>query len=74
MFHIRQLRCPNGKSVCTWNCRLWFDSGLGQNNDVKIGIHTYPAWRPALKEQSGEQANKFTRCPVRKSRPVAGNS
>ena len=37
------------------------DSGSvesGPTNDFKIGIHSVPAWRSALKGQCGEQAGK----------------
>ena len=30
-------------SVCLLSCRLEFDSKSGQTNDVKIGIHSFPA-------------------------------
>ena len=30
-------------SVCLLSCRLGFDSELGQTNDFKIGIHSFPA-------------------------------
>ena len=52
--------------------------------DFKIGIHSFPAWRSALKEQCEEQAGKFTCCAVGKAlsgitpswrgRQMAGNS
>ena len=32
---------------------LGFDSESGQTNDLKIGIHSFPAWRSALKVQCG---------------------
>ena len=53
-------------SVCLLSCRLGFDSESGQTNDFKIGIHSFPAWRLALKGQCGEQAGKFTCCAVGK--------
>ena len=53
-------------SVCILSCRLGFDSESGQTNDFKIGIHSFPARRSALKGQSGEQAGKFTCCAVGK--------
>ena len=30
-----------------------FDSDSGQTNDVKIGIHSFPVWRSALKGHCG---------------------
>ena len=45
---------------------LGFDSESGQTNDLKIGIHSFPAWRSAFEEQCGEQAGKFTCCAVGK--------
>ena len=33
---------------------------------LKIGIHSFPAWRSALKGQCGEQAGKFACCAVGK--------
>ena len=44
---------------------LGFDSESGQTNDLKIGIHSFPSLRSALKGQCGEQAGKFT-CVVGK--------
>ena len=43
------------------------DSGLipSRVKPIKIGIHSFPAWRSALKRQCGEQAGKFT-CAVGK--------
>ena len=38
---------PSGKSVFLWNCKLGFDSESGQTNDLKIGIHSFPAGRSA---------------------------
>ena len=38
----------------------------GQTNDFNIGIHSFPAWRSALKGQCEEQAGKFTCCAVGK--------
>ena len=52
----------SGKSVR----RLGFDSESDQTNDFKIAIHSFPAWRSALKGQSGKQAGKFTCCAVGK--------
>ena len=49
-------------SVCLLSCRLGFDSESGQTNDFNIGIHSFPAWRSALKGQCG----KFTCCAVGK--------
>ena len=46
--------------------RFEFDSELGQTNNFKIDIHSFPAWRSALKEQCGEQAGKFPCCAVGK--------
>ena len=43
-----------------------FDSESDQTNDFQIGIHSFPAWRLALKGQCGEQAGKFTCCAVGK--------
>ena len=37
-----------------------------KTNDFKIGIHSFPAGRSALKEQCGEQAGKFSCGAVRK--------
>ena len=31
------------RSVCLLSCRLEFDSESGQTNDLKIGIHSFPA-------------------------------
>ena len=46
------------------------DSGLIPSRvkpmTLKIGIHSFPAWRSALKGQCGEQAGKFTCCAVGK--------
>ena len=42
-----------------------FDSKSGQTNDCKIGIHSFPAGRSALKGRCEEQAGKVT-CPVGK--------
>ena len=53
-------------SVCLLSCRLGFDSESGQTNDFKIGIHSFPAWRSALKGQCEKQAGKFTCCAVGK--------
>ena len=53
-------------SVCLLSCRLGFDSESGQTNDFKIGIHSFPVCRSALKGQCGEQAGKFTCCAVGK--------
>ena len=53
-------------TVCLLSCRLEFDSESGQTNDFKIGIHSFPAWRSALKGQCKEQAGKFTCCAVGK--------
>ena len=53
-------------SVRLLSCRLGFDSESGQTNDFNIGIHSFPAWRSALKGQCGEQAGKFTCCAVGK--------
>ena len=38
----------------------------GHSNDFKIGIHSFPAGRSALKGQCGEQACKFTCCAIGK--------
>ena len=38
----------------------------GQTIDIKIGIHSFPAGRSALKGQCEEQANKFPCCAVGK--------
>ena len=43
IIRIEQLRRPSGKSVRLGNCRLGFDSELGQTNDLKVGIHSFPA-------------------------------
>ena len=53
-------------SVCLLSSRLGFDSESGQTNDFNIGIHSFPAWRSALKGQCGEQAGKLTSCAVGK--------
>ena len=45
---------------------LGFDSESGQTNDLKIGFHSFPAWRSANKRQCGERAGKFTCCAVGK--------
>ena len=44
--------------------QIVLDSESGQTNDFKIGIHSFPAWRSALKGQCGEQAGKLTCCAV----------
>ena len=36
-----QLRWASSKSVCLWSCKLGFDSGSGQTNNFKIGIHSF---------------------------------
>ena len=46
---------------------LGFAYKSGQTNNFKIGIHSFPAWRSALKGQCGEQAGKFTCCAVGKA-------
>ena len=46
---------------------VFTDSESGQTNGFKIGIHSFPARRSALKEQCEEQAGKFTCCAVGKS-------
>ena len=61
-----ELKWPSGKSVRLRSCRLEFDSESGQVNDFKIGIHSLPAWRLALKGQCEEQADKFSCCAVGK--------
>ena len=38
-----QLKWPSGKSVRLGSCRLGFNSKSGHTNDVKIGIHSFPA-------------------------------
>ena len=43
---------------------LGFDSESGQTNDLKIGIHSFPARLSAFKRQCGEQVGKFTCCAV----------
>ena len=53
------------KSVRLCSCRLGFASESGQTNDFEIGIHSFPAWRSALKGQCGEHAGKYT-CAVGK--------
>ena len=53
-------------SVCLLSSRLGFNSESGQTNDSKIGIHSFPASRSALKGQSEEQAGKYTCCAVGK--------
>ena len=55
-----KLRWRRAKSVRLWSCRLGFDSESGQTNHFKIGIHSFPAWRLALKGQCGKLAGKFT--------------
>ena len=47
---------------------LGFDSESGQTNDFKNGIHSFPAWRSALKGQCEEQAGKFSCCAVERER------
>ena len=46
------------------------DSGLIPSRvkpiPLKIGIHSFSAWRSALKGQCGEEAGKFTCCAVGK--------
>ena len=41
-----------------WSCRLGFDSKFGQTSNFKIGIHSVPARRSALKEQYGDLESK----------------
>ena len=48
-YTFKQLRWPSGKSIHLGSWRLRFDPELGQTNDLKIGIHSFPAWRSALK-------------------------
>ena len=57
---LNEIRWQSGKSVRLGSCRLGFDSESDQTNDFKIGIHSFPAWRSALKGQCEEQAGKFT--------------
>ena len=64
--HFFKLRWPSGRSVRLWKSRIGFDSESGQTNDIKIGIHSFPAIHSALKGQCGEQAGKFTCCAVGK--------
>ena len=54
------------RASVSWAVDSGFDSESGQTNDFKIGIHSFPAWRSALKGQCGEQAGKFTCCAVGK--------
>ena len=42
------IRAPASGSV-----NSGFDFESGQTNDLKIGIHSFPAWRSALKGQCG---------------------
>ena len=62
---------PSGKSVCLGSSRLGFHSSSGQTNDFKIGIHSFLAWRSALKGLCEEQAGKFT-CYAVGERHLAG--
>ena len=73
---FKQLRWLSGKSVRLWSSKHGFDSESGQTNDFEIGIYSFPAWRSALKGQSGEQVGKFTCCAVGKGtgRPTKRNS
>ena len=41
---------------------LGFDSESGQTNDFKIGIHSFPASRSALKGQCGESREVYLLC------------
>ena len=41
---------------------LRFDSESGQTNDFKTGIHSFPAWRSALKGQCGESRQVYLLC------------
>ena len=45
-------------------CRLGFNSKSGQTSDFKIGIHTFLAWRSALKESSVKKKPQFSCCVV----------
>ena len=54
------------RASVSWAVNSGFDSESGQTNNFKIGIHSFPAWRSALKGQCGEQAGKFTCCAVGK--------
>ena len=45
---VEWIRAPASGSVDSG-----FDSESGQTNDLKIGIHSFPAWRSALKGQCG---------------------
>ena len=47
-----------------------FDSESGQTNDLKIGIHSFPAWRLALKGQCG--ASRQVRLLCRWERHLTG--
>ena len=38
-----QVRWPRGIELHLLSCRLGFDSDSGQTNDLKIGIHSFPA-------------------------------
>ena len=38
---------------------LGFDSESGQTNDFIIGIHSFPAWRSAIKGQCGESRQDY---------------
>ena len=56
---LKQLNSADGRVVrasASGAVDLGFDSESGQTNDFKIGIHSFPAWRSALKGQCGEQA------------------
>ena len=63
---MKQLKWSSGKSVHLRSCRRRFDFESGQTNDLKIGIHSFPAWLSALKGQCGEQAGMFICCLVGK--------
>ena len=66
------------------SCRLGFDSKSGQTNDFKIGIHSFPAWRSALKDSVESKLASLLVVPLGKAlsgispswcgRQVAGNS
>ena len=54
------------RASATGSVDLGFDSESGQTNDLKFGIHSFPAWGSAVKRQCGKQADKFTCCAVKK--------
>ena len=73
-FWFQHLGWPSGKSVRLGSCRLGFDSKSRQTIDFKIGIHSFPAWRSALKGQCGAEFPKLEYADPRGSAKTAQGS